>query len=157
MKVNHSGWSEKYGSFSYDIFIDEKKTDYEIHYKNGDVFKQENEFSFVTADWNCDDDVYTQFGANFTYYNSNGEKNGRGFFTPQDMVSELVDGLFGDHYPNDNYVVSIPGINLPTPDKRPSLHEQMARTERQKMYQDIERNRKMNALGIRGPGEPWAR
>lgn len=158
MYVNHSGWSEKYGSFNYDIFIDEKKTDYELHYKNGDVLKQVNDFSFVTADWNCDGDVYEQFGANFELYNKDGEKySGREFLTPQDMVSALVDGLYGDHYPNDNYVVSIPGIHLPSPQKRPSIDDQILRSERRSMAQEAERNRRMNALGIRPPGEPWVK
>lgn len=158
MKVSYSGWSEKYGSFNYNVFIDEKKTDYEIRFDHGQVYKQADKFQWVTADWNCDGDVYDKFGAYFDVWDKNGEPgSSRVFLTPQEMVSELVEGLYGDHYPRDNYVVSISGISVPALDKKPSLHEQVARTELQRLHQDIECNRKMKALGIRGPGEPWAR
>lgn len=158
MYVNHSGWSEKHGSFSYDIFIDEKKTDYEIHFKNGQVYKQSGEFEWVTADWNCDGDVYAQFGATFNIWDKDGEPtSSREFLTPQDMVFGLVDGLFGDHREYENVMVSIPGINLPAPEKRPSIDEQIRRSEKRSMAQEIERNRKMNSLGIRPPGEPWVK
>ncbi len=158
MYINHSGWSEKYGSFSYDVFIDEEKTDYELHYSKGEVFKQASEFQWVSADWNCDGDVYSQFGASFAYYDRNGEEtSSREFLTPQEMVSLLVDGLYGDHYDYESVVVSIPGIILPPPERRPSIDERISRSEKRSMAQDIERNRKMNAFGIRSPGEPWAR
>lgn len=40
MYVNHSGWSADIGSFSYDIYMDENKKDYEIRYADGSVDRQ---------------------------------------------------------------------------------------------------------------------
>lgn len=158
MKVVHSGWTQEYGSFRYEILFDENKTDYEIRFKNGVIGKQRGAFHVVTKDWNCDGDVYPQFGAWFDYFDKNGVRTGGGFWTPQDLVFALVEAQKKTEAQlSGGDIVAVSGIKLPPRDKRPSLKEQIARTERQQMAQDIERNRKMNALGIRGPGEPWAR
>lgn len=158
MKVGHSGWSKEYGSFSYEIFIDENKTDYELHFKNGSIGRQCSEFREETRDWNCDNHVYTQYGAWFEYFDKYGERDGTEFWTPENMVRVAIDAKEkGESRLNGNEVISIPGIQIPDRDKRLSLKEQVARSERQRMAQDIERNRKMNALGIRDPREPWAR
>ena len=147
MYVNHSGWNTEYGSFSYNIFVDEKREDYEIHYKNGTVDKQDGPFQEVTADWNNDDDVYTQFGAWFR------EANGRGsFWTPEQLVQALVDSMEGS-----SHVSHIPGITLPARDKRPSLEDTIAQSERRAAAQDADRNRKMDMLGIRPPNDPWVK
>lgn len=150
MYVEHSGWSLEKGAYSYQIFIDEKKTDYEIHFHNGSIAKQAGPFEYVTADWNNDGDVYTEFGASFI------SDNGKSFWTPVEMVSALIAAREGEKPWGGASVKDIPGINLPG-EKHPGLDEQIKRSEQRAMHQEIERNQKMNALGIRGPGEPWAR
>ena len=158
MKVNYSGWAEKYGSYKYTVPFDELRTDYEVKFDNGQILRQCGCFEHVTADWNCDGDIYTEFGANFVRYDADGiARSGREFWTPNDLVAELIDGLFGDDWPPRDRVVSISGITVHPPKVLPSLEEQLVRSERRQMAQDIEKNRKMNALGVRGPGEPWAR
>lgn len=158
MRVNHSGWSKKYGSFNYNISFDEKRTDYEVRFESGRTLRQCGEFDYVTADWNCDGDVYTEFGANFTrYYEDGTPYAGREFWTVEHLVAELIDGLYGDDRPKRDRMISISGVTIPPPHLRPSLNETVARSEKQQMARDIERNRQMNALGVRGPGEPWAR
>lgn len=87
MIVEHSGWSQERGFFNDKYFVDETKTDYEIHWKNGKVCKQQTPFSWVTADWNCDDDVYSEFGASF-----DGFYNGREWHTPQGLVDLIIEG-----------------------------------------------------------------
>lgn len=156
MLVNHSGWSKEHGSFSYNVFVNDNKTDYEIHFRNGCIARQAEPFRSVEADWNCDGDVYSQYGAYFNCFDRDGNPDGGSFWTPVEMVEALIRSLEGED--NGGYtVVEIPGLVVPTKEKRPSLEEQVARTERQQMHQDIERNRKMASLGIRPPGEPWAR
>lgn len=158
MRVEHSGWTKEYGSFRYFVNVDETKTDYEIHYASGKFLKQDTAFGNFTYDWNYDGDVYTQFGAFFSSYEKDGSFSRSGtFMTPEDMVFALLEGMDEDKRQREDVVVSIPGIVLPARSERPSLREQVARSERQQLAQDIERNRKMNMFGIRGPGEPWAR
>lgn len=111
MNVEYSGWSEAHGLFSFQIPVDETREDYEIRLKNGSVFKQNGPFQHVTRDWNCDGDVYTQFGAYFSYDGGGGE-----FFTPDDLVSLVV-----------HNGAEIPGIQDPF--KRPSLDEQIGRAD----------------------------
>ena len=153
MNVNHSGWNEKCGHFSYNVYIDENKDDYELHYSDGSVKKQCTPFQYVTEDWNHDGDVYSMFGAWFT-----DSKDGRNeFVTPVDMVSDLIDAKDPDARHYGRFLVDIPGVTVPTPGERPRLDDQIRRSENRAMHQDAERNRKMNALGIRPPGEPWAR
>lgn len=158
MNVTHEGWTEKYGAFSYNVVVDETKTDYEIHYASGRILKQDTPFQSFTYDWNNDGDVYEQFGAFFASYNKDGSFERKGvFMTPVDMVSVLVDGMDEYKRQREDVVVSIPGIKLPEPKQRPTVDEQIRRSEQRSMAQDVERNRKMAALGIRHPGEPWAR
>ncbi len=157
MYVNYSGWNEKHGSFFCDIYINENKTDYELHYKNGMIAKQSTPFHTETRDWNYDNDIYPQFGAWFQCYDKAGQTSGSHFWTPEDMVRAAVDALDETRMRYGNEIVSIPGITIPAPDKRPSLRDHIQRTENRALAQDIERNRKMNMLGIRPPGEPWAR
>ena len=158
MRVEHKGWTQEHGSFRYFIEIDENKTDYELHLKNGCIAKQDGPFHEATHDWNCDGDVYTQFGAVFQYYDKNGKTDGRCFWTPENLVRALIDAKEKpDSYLSGNDIVAIPGIEVPSRDKRPNLQDTLRASERRRMMQDIERNRKMAALGIRHPGEPWAR
>lgn len=158
MRIEHSGWSQEHGPFRYFIEIDENKTDYELRFKNGSIAKQDGPFHHATHDWNCDGDVYTQFGAIFQYFDKNGEPDGRCFWTPEDMVSALVDA---QEKPESRLsggdVISIPGIEIPERSKRPNLEDTIIRSERRSEAQEIERNRKMAALGIRHPDEPWAK
>lgn len=157
MYVNHSGWNEKDGFFNYNIFVDENKKDYEIHYKSGVILRQNGPFEVHTQDWNHDGDVYSLFGAYFDRYEPDGKCNSAGFWTPEQMVSELIEGLEESSSSYYDKVVEIPGIELPGVGKRPSLESQIRESERHKMAQDIERNRKMDALGIRHPGDPWVK
>ena len=153
MYVNHSGWSQKYGSFNYNIYVDENKTDYELVYGDGSIAKQQSPFEYVTADWNHDGDVYTQFGAWF------GKPGGSSseFITPENMVSAILHARELTWTPYGNELIDVRGIEVPPPDKRPSLDDTLRKTELRALHQDIDCNRKMNALGIRPPGEPWAR
>ena len=157
MYVNHSGWNEKHGAFYYDIYINEYKTDYAIHYQNGMIAKQSTPFHVETRDWNHDGDVYPLFGAWFQCYDKDGSFSGGHFWTPESMVAVLIEAMDNTRTRYGNEVVSIPGITLPEPGKRPNLNDHIRRTEARSMAQDVERNRKMKALGIRQPGEPWAR
>jgi hypothetical protein len=44
-------------------------------------------FQVVEADWNCDGDVYTEFGANFE-----SRYGGREWWTPQNLLSLMLNG-----------------------------------------------------------------
>lgn len=113
MNIEHSGWREDIGFFSFKLPVDETKEDYEIRMKNGTVFRQNGPFQAVTRDWNCDGDVYTLFGAYFQCEGRGGE-----FFSVTDMVSLVVDDE-----------AEIPGI--PNPFKHPSLDDQIGRADNQ--------------------------
>lgn len=157
MKVEYSGWTRETGPFRVFVFVDETKTDYEIHYASGKVLKQNSPFDEYTYDWNNDGDIYPQTGAFFSLYNQNGEFERKGvFMSPTDMVRALVDGKDEYHRKYDDVVVSIPGIEIPEI-KKHRLEDEILRSERRAMAQEVERNRKMNAFGIRPPGEPWAK
>ena len=87
MIVEHSGWSQERGWFCDKYDIDTARTDHEIHWKNGRVCKQETPFQVVEADWNCDGDVYSEFGANFE-----GFYGGRDWWTPQSLLDLILEG-----------------------------------------------------------------
>ena len=157
MQVTHSGWNEKDGLFHYNIYINEAKTDYEIYYRNGMIAKQSTPFQEETHDWNHDGDVYSQFGAWFNCFEKDGSPAGSSFWTPESMVHVLIDAMDDTKQHYGNEVLSIPGITLPERGKRPNLNDSIHRTEARSMAQDAERNRKMKMLGIRMPGEPWAK
>ena len=153
MYVNYSGWSEKHGSFSCDIFIDENRQDSELTFGDGRIAKQKGPFEAVTADWNHDGDVYTQFGAWFTVPGENHSD----FWSVVDLVRAAADAQAMTRRPYGNEIVSVKGVEIPPPDRRSSLHDTIQRSELRAMHQEIERNRKMDMLGIRPPNEPWAR
>jgi hypothetical protein len=87
MIIENSGWSQQRGWFCDKYFIDETKTDHEIHWKNGKICKQECPFQIVEADWNCDGDVYEEFGANFEGY-----YHGREWHTPHGLLDLMLEG-----------------------------------------------------------------
>ena len=87
MQLEHSGWSQERGWFCDKYEIDTTRTDHEIHWKNGKICKQESEFKDLTADFNCDGDVYTEFGCWFEGYYS-----GREWYTPQNLLSLVLEG-----------------------------------------------------------------
>lgn len=145
MKVNYSGWKKEFGSFDVNVLLDEYKTDYEIQFINGEVWQQCDRFKNVKADWNNDGDVYSRFGAWFETYDKKGQYRGREFFGVVDMVRVVVDKE-----------AVVPGLDIP-PLKRVTLEDNIIRSERRAEAQEIERNRKMAALGIRHPGEPWVK
>lgn len=153
MYVNHSGWSEDIGSYSYDIYMDENKSDYEIHYEDGSVDRQVTPFEAITNDWNNDGDVYTMFGAYFEHDST----GWRQFMTPENMVTLLLDSRFNPHRVHGPRATEIPGIEIPDRDKRPKLEQTIQDSERRALNKEADRNRKMDALGIRPPNEPWAR
>ena len=158
MWVEHSGWNIEHGAFNYKVLVDENRKDYELKFGDGSVSKQAGPFEALTRDWNNDGDVYTQFGAWFTHFDRNGKEDGGEFWTPEQMIRCYVEGLAPDstEYPC-NKIISIPGIEIPTKDKRPSLDDKLKQNEKRTMYQEIEKNKKMNALGIRPSNDPWAR
>ena len=152
MYVNHSGWNETQGFFNYDIFVDEKREDYELRFADGSKARQCSSFHNLTGDWNNDGDVYTQFGAFFT-------KDGRysEFWTPENMVMALIEGREGDRSRDNSTVVEIPGVDIPEKNKRPKLEDKIRTSEARAMHRECEKNRAMKHLGIRSPGDPWAR
>ena len=87
MILLHEGWSQERGWFKDKYEIDTTRTDHEIHWKNGQVCKQETPFENVTADWNCDGDVYEEFGANFE-----SKYAGREWWTPYHLLSLVLEG-----------------------------------------------------------------
>jgi hypothetical protein len=88
MIIENSGWSQERGWFCDKYEIDVTCTDHEIHWKNGTVCKQQMPFQYVTADWNNDDDIYSEFGANF----DSKWGAGREWWTPQNLLSLMLDG-----------------------------------------------------------------
>jgi hypothetical protein len=88
MTLEHSGWSQARGWFCDKYSIDTTRTDHEIHWTNGRVCKQLEPFHTVETDWNCDGDVYTEFGANFEGYYG----YGRDWWTPENLLSLMLDG-----------------------------------------------------------------
>ena len=86
MQLTHEGWSQERGWFQDKYNIDTTHTDHEIHWKNGKVCKQESPFQVVTADWNCDGDVYSEFGA---YFES--KYAGREWYTPQNLLGLILE------------------------------------------------------------------
>lgn len=87
MQLIHEGWSQERGWFEDVYFFDETKTDHEIRWKNGKVCKQETPFENVEADWNCDGDIYSEFGANFE-----SQYAGRDWWTPHNLLGLILDG-----------------------------------------------------------------
>jgi hypothetical protein len=57
-----------------------------ITLKNGKTLKQISPFSWVTADWNCDDDIYSLYGAKFK-----GDSGCR-FLEPYQIIDMLENG-----------------------------------------------------------------
>lgn len=153
MLVNHSGWSEDIGSYSYNVYIDENRTDYEIHYADSSTDRQITPFEAVTNDWNNDGDVYTMFGAYFEHDST----GWRQFMTPASMVMLLLDSRFDPHRVSGLLVTDIPGIEIPDRDKRPKLEQTIQDSERRALNKEAECNRKMDALGSCPPNKPWVR
>lgn len=88
MQLEHSGWSQERGFFCDKYSIDTTRTDHKIHWKNGTVCKQTTPFEAVEADWNCDGEVYSEFGANF----ESKWGAGREWHTPQGLLGLILDG-----------------------------------------------------------------
>lgn len=124
MQVNYSGWNEKLLRFDFTIDLDETRKDYEIHFKDGFVSKQSTPFDYVTCDWNHDGDVYCMYGAYFT-----SRFGGNVFWTPDEMVSALIESAMEDGYRDTYRIREIPGIALPPAlrkkEKLPTLKEKL--------------------------------
>ena len=88
MRLTHEGWSQDRGRFCEVYEIDTSRRDHEIRWKDGTVCTQTSPFESVEADWNCDGDVYVEFGANFaSKYGA-----GREWYTPLDLLGLMLDG-----------------------------------------------------------------
>ena len=88
MLLTHESWSQERDWFQDKYSIDTERTDHEIRWKDGKVCKQLTPFETVTTDWNCDGDVYAEFGANFeSKYGS-----GRVWHTPLSLLSLMIEG-----------------------------------------------------------------
>ncbi len=152
MYVEYSGWTQEQGSFFCNIFIDATRQDYALVYGDDTVAKQISSFQEVTADWNNDGDVYTRFGA---WFESPGY-GGSSFMTPEEMVRAVLDGQEKTHF-YDNEVKTVQGIEIPPPKRGSAIDDKIFDSERRAANRDADRNRRMAALGIRPPNEPWAR
>lgn len=108
MIVEYSGWSEEKGSFHYNVFLNEASIEYEIEYEDGFIAEQTSIFKNFTLDWNHDGDEYTLFGAWFK-----SRHGGEEFFTPEDLVRSLIDGVEGVEDGYNYRVVAVKGIELP--------------------------------------------
>ena len=86
MKLEHSGWSQERGFFCDVYQIDTTRVDHAIHWKDGRICKQITPFEIVEKDWNCDGDVYSEFGAMFE------GKYGREWWTPYHLLGLMCDG-----------------------------------------------------------------
>lgn len=87
MQLTHEGWSQERGWFQDKYNIDTTRTDHKIKWKNGQICKQVTPFEVVTADWNCDGDIYPEFGANFE-----SKYAGRDWYTPQGLLDLILEG-----------------------------------------------------------------
>ena len=86
MILEHSGWSQERGWFCDKYSMNTTLTDHEIHWKDGRICKQLTPFETVERDWNCDGDVYSEFGAMFE------GRYGREWWTPYHLLGLIVDG-----------------------------------------------------------------
>lgn len=86
MQLTHQGWSEEKGYFQDKYNIDTISENLEIRWGNGTISKQISPFQIVEADWNCDGDVYEEFGAYFE-----GKYGGRDWHTPQGLLRLVLD------------------------------------------------------------------
>lgn len=122
LTLNHSGWNKDYGPYEFNIPFDDSRTDWEIHFPDGDVYRQGTPFQEETRDWNADHHVYTQHGAWFyCSESSRGE-----FFTPQGMLRLVVDGE-----------AIVPGL----PDPAVPIKEHLERLAEQKLRNEADRKR----------------
>ena len=157
MHVDYSGWNSESGSFSCKVHVDESRRDHAVHFANGSIARQSSEFQHVTNDWNHDGDVYSQYGAWFEFRNSEGGFAGGEFFTPVDLVQFAADAMDPKASCIGPRPIKVEGIEIPLKRRHPNLSDRIAQTEARAMHQEAERNRKMNALGIRPSNEPWAK
>lgn len=86
MQLTHEGWSQERGWFQDKYNIDTKRTDHEIHWKNGQVCKQLTPFEDVERDWNYDGDIYSEFGAHFE------GKYSTEWWTPHHLLGLVIEG-----------------------------------------------------------------
>ena len=86
MIIKYSGWSHDRGAFCDKYCIDTNRIDHIVKHNNGTISKQLSAFQYVTADWNCDGDIYTLFGACFE-----GKYAGKDFYTPDDLLRMVLE------------------------------------------------------------------
>ena len=156
MYVDYCGWSKERGPFREKIFVDENKVDHTIYFSNGSIARQVGGFLNFKSDWNNDGDVCEKFGAWFELANAEGTFSGGNFFTPEELVRFALDARDPAAAKNNPYVTKVTGIELPGR-QVPLLEDTLRQTEARAFHREVERNKKMKALGIRPSNEPWAR
>lgn len=86
MKIHHQGWNETAGAFNRDVTINEERSDHEICFPDGTVFRQQTPFETMPLDLSQPEAPSPVFGAFFSH-------NGvREFFTPLDLASLVLNG-----------------------------------------------------------------
>lgn len=128
LTLNYSGWNKDYGAYSFDIPFDDTKTDWEIQFKK-DVYYQLGPFTEITRDWNCDGDVYAQYGAWFGE-----EPNGfaRDFYTPERMLRLVIDEE-----------ATIPGLPDPSAPIKEHREEQLRKAD------EAERAKRVRSVSVK--------
>lgn len=86
IEVSVAGWNEIYGPYRFTVPFDDKRRDYEVRFADGSTSTQKSAFDYVTRDWNCDGDVYAQYGAWFE-----NDRAASDFFTPEQLVWLVAD------------------------------------------------------------------
>ncbi len=86
MKVHQQGWNEAVGVFNCDVTIDEAKLDYEIHFTNGTICRQQTPFEQHVLRQEPDGELEQKIGAFFDY------RGNRELFTPAEMASLALNG-----------------------------------------------------------------
>ena len=107
IEVSVAGWNEIYGPYRFTVPFDDKRRDYEVRFADGSTSTQKSAFDYVTRDWNCDGDVYAQYGAWFE-----NDRAASDFFTPEQLVWLVAD---------DD--ATIPGIRDPKAPVKQAIQE----------------------------------
>lgn len=84
IEVVRETWNREKG-FTKEVYKLNDKKKIKVIIDNEVYAFQENSFTTIEKDWNCDGDIYELFGA---YFNIDGFSN---FLTPEDIVSMIVE------------------------------------------------------------------
>lgn len=86
MKIHHQGWNDAIGAFNCDVTLDERRSDHEIHFPHGVIFRQATPFLQHELDWDQTGEPYPKLGAFFDCAGS------LEFFTPLELASLALQG-----------------------------------------------------------------